>query len=142
MTLTIASHEPTGTPMYANSHRHYTAQAVETAGPAQLVLMLYDGALAALTRAEQALETGGSPETANRELQRAQDIVTELRVTLDPERGGAIAASLGALYGFCTERLIDANIRKDPAVLSAVRDVLEGLRDAWASACCTVPVAG
>lgn len=129
--------------MYADSHTHYQAQAVETAGPAQLVLMLYDGALAAVTRAEQALHTDPQEaEAANRELQRAQDIITELRVTLDTQRGGSIAQSLAALYEFCLDRLLDANIRKDASELPAVRSVMAGVRDAWATACCTVPVAG
>lgn len=131
--------------MYADNRNHYQAQAVETAGPAQLVLMLYDGALAALTRAEQALASdaaAGSAEAANRELLRVQDIVTELWVTLDVERGGAVAANLAALYDFCLDRLVTANVRKDPGELPAVRDVLAGLREAWAAACCMVPVAG
>lgn len=131
--------------MSPDSHSHYRSQAVETAGPAQLVLMLYDGALAALARAEQAL-TGAAPdgvaETANRELQRVQDIVTELRVTLDLERGGDLATNLARLYDFCNERLVTANVRKDPAELPAVRSVIVELREAWAAACCTVPLAG
>jgi flagellar secretion chaperone FliS len=107
--------------------------------------MLYDGALAALTRATQALDPGATeadPESANRELQRAQDILTELRVTLDVARGGQIAANLAALYDFCLEQLLDANIRKDASELPAVRSVVAGLRDAWATACCAAPVGG
>lgn len=130
--------------MRPDSRSHYQSQAVETAGPAQLVLMLYDGALAALTRSEQALaaETpAGSMEIANRELQRAQDIVTELRVTLDLEGGGAIAANLAALYDFCLDRLITANVSKDPTELPVVRTVIADLREAWATACCAVTAA-
>lgn len=132
--------------MYANSRNHYQSQAVETAGPAQLVLMLYDGALAALTRAEQALcsdAPAGSAEAANRELQRAQDIVTEFTLTLDHERGGQIAANLAALYDFCLDRLITANVRKDVGALGEARSVIAELREGWAAACCTttVPVA-
>lgn len=130
--------------MRPDSRSHYQAQAVETAGPAQLVLMLYDGALAALTRSEQALGPGapaGSAEVANRELQRAQDIVTELQVTLDLDGGGTIAAHLAALYDYCTDRLITANVRKDPTELPGVRKILADLRDAWATACCAVAVA-
>lgn len=127
--------------MPPDSHSHYQAQAVETAGPAQLVLMLYDGALAGLTRAEQAL-ANRVLETANQELQRVQDIVSELRVTLDLERGGTIAANLAALYDYCTERLVEANVRKDATELPAVRAVLVEVRGAWAAACCAVPLAG
>jgi flagellar secretion chaperone FliS len=123
----------------------YRAQAVETAPPAQLVLMLYDGALAAITRVEQTLglpqETPGRLEMINTELQRAQRIIEELLYSLDRDQGGAIARNLTSLYSFCLEQLTATNIRKDPTELPAVRDVLSGLRDAWEQACCHTPAA-
>jgi flagellar secretion chaperone FliS len=122
--------------MYANA---YQSQAVTTASPAQLVLMLYDGILASITRA-QAGEELGDVELVNRELVRAQDIVNELRMTLDFERGGQIAANLGSLYTFCTDQLIDANVRKDTSRLEGVRGVVANLRETWQEACCQAPV--
>lgn len=119
--------------MNTYSHHHYRTQAVETAGPAQLVLMLYDGALAALYRARLA---EGSHETVNAELLKAQAIVTELRVTLDHERGGEIASSLAALYEFCLDRMISANVRKELRLLDEVESVLREIRDAWEQSCC------
>jgi flagellar secretion chaperone FliS len=122
--------------MYADPRAHYQAQSVETAGPAQLVLMLYDRVLLALDRSERAC----APATrdvalAGHELQRAQDIVWELRLTLDAERGGALAADLGGLYAFCLERLVEANLRKDGSGIPDVRAVVADLRDAWDVAC-------
>jgi flagellar protein FliS len=114
--------------------RHYQTQAVETASPAQLVLMLYDRALQSLIQVQQA-KLPDDLEFVNRELQRAQDIVTELRLALDFERGGAIAPQLSALYGFCLQRLIEANVRKKLDQIEEVRSVLAGLRDAWDEAC-------
>jgi len=114
---------------YARSS--YQAQAAETAGPAQLVLMLYDGALSAVARARQAHDL----QTINRELLRAQDIVTELSVTLDHERGGPMAGNLAALYQFCLDRLVEANVNKDVDDLDAVSSLLQGVRDAWDEAC-------
>jgi flagellar protein FliS len=126
--------------MYVNTaYDQYQAQAVETASPAKLVLMLFDGALSSITRAEQAM-TGQADtswrETANAELQRAQRIVEELLVSLDVERGGEVAANLAALYDFCLDRLTTANFAKDASQLPAVRDTLAGLREAWEQACC------
>ncbi|MBW3657891.1 MAG: flagellar export chaperone FliS [Actinobacteria bacterium] len=121
----------------------YQTQSVATAGPAQLVLMLFDRALVAVARASQAAGTDGRPpalETVNHELQRAQDILTELRVALDHEQGGDIAANLDALYDFCIDRLLRANISKDVSGLAPVTGTLQGLRDAWDEACCKVPV--
>lgn len=114
----------------------YRAAATETAGPAQLVLMLYDGALARIASAEEQLAQP-RPDLleVNRLLQRAQRIVTELLVTLDTDRGGAIAEQLADLYGYCNRELIEANLRKDAEPLASVREVLTGLRDAWDQAC-------
>ncbi|GIV00962.1 MAG: flagellar protein FliS [Actinomycetota bacterium] len=114
----------------------YLKSAIETATPEQLILALYDGGLAAVERAREALAAGGSHdrEVAHRELVRAQSIVLELRLALDLERGGEIARSLASLYAFCFERLLEANLRKDPAGLEAVARTFSELRDAWAQA--------
>lgn len=120
----------------------YQTQAVTTAGPAQLVLMLFDRTLVAIARATQAAEPNGTPslEIVNTELQRAQDILTELQVALDREQGGEIAANLDALYDFCIDRLVTANISKDVSGLGPVTNVIQSLRDAWDESCCRVPV--
>ena len=112
----------------------YQSQAVGTAGPLQLVLMLYDRALAAVARSEWALKNAelGSIELAHKELTRAQDIVTELMLSLDHDSGGEIAASLNAIYEFCLERLTQANLSKDPSSLPFVAKSLTDLREAWA----------
>lgn len=121
---------------YRTAGTAYQAQAVETAGPAQLVLMLYDGAVTAIARATQAMADGGpqSVELVNRELTRAQEIITELQLSLDHEQGGTIAASLNALYGFYLDRLARANIEKQPEPLRSVTEGLTQLREAWTSA--------
>lgn len=112
----------------------YQSQAVGTAGPLQLVLMLYDRALAAVARSEWALKNAelGSIELAHKELTRAQDIVTELMLSLDHDSGGEISASLNAIYEFCLERLTQANLSKDPSSLPFVAKSLTDLREAWA----------
>lgn len=115
----------------------YQQQAVATASPAQLVLMLYDGVLAAIARAKKAHEDGFvGIALVNLELQRAQDIITELLVTLDRDRGGAVALSLVRLYDFSLDRLIRANVSKNMELLDPVVEVVQNLRDAWEAACC------
>lgn len=123
--------------MYTNSGSdQYRTSAATTASPAQLVLMLYDGALVRVHRAELALAADPVDVTAvNDHLSRAQAIVDELSLTLDRERGGEMAANLASLYTFCRERLIDANVAKSAEPLAAVIDTLTGLRDAWEQAC-------
>ena len=108
----------------------YRQQTVETASPAKLVSMLFHGAIARIRSALESIE-GGRPDRANADLQRAQEIVFELRSSLDHERGGAIARNLDALYSFCIERLVEANATKDAQLLPAVTSTLEGLSEAW-----------
>lgn len=116
---------------YEAAGNAYRAQAVETASPVQLVMMLYDGALGAIAVAERALGSPKDMELAHRELMRAQDIVTELLLALDHEQGGDIAAGLGAVYDYCLYRLTSANLAKDPAPLAEVTRWLTSLREAW-----------
>jgi flagellar protein FliS len=119
----------------------YVTDSIVTAGPAQLVLALYDGALGAIERARAMLVIGAHDahsgiEAVHTQLVKAQRIVTELRVTLDHERGGDIARNLDALYEFCLRTLVDANLAKDSTKLTPASDVLRSLRDTWAEACC------
>lgn len=116
-----------------DANRHYRAQAVNTAGPGQLIAMLYTAGISAVTSAHQALvgSEPGSIERAHHELVRAQAIVTELTVSLDPDAGGEIAANLASLYDYCLDRLQQANLRKDAELLPSVRDVLAELAEAW-----------
>ena len=98
--------------------------------------MLYDGAIGAIARAEHGIATGGngSVEMINRELTRAQDIVMELSLSLDHERGGIIASNLAAIYEYCISLLTKANMEKSAATLPEVKRHLGDLRSAFASA--------
>jgi flagellar secretion chaperone FliS len=110
----------------------YLADSVATASPAKLLVMLYDRLVVDLNRGEQALIVGDRPE-ANTHLKHAQDIVTELHVSLDLQAWDG-AAGLASLYTFVETELINANIRGDAAKVAAVRDLIEPLRDTWREA--------
>lgn len=117
-------------------YAQYRQQAATTASPAQLVLMLFDGALNEVARAGYAFEAEPVDlAEVNDCLGRAQAIVSHLSATLDRERGGAVAASLSSIYRFCQEQLVDANVRKSADPLASVTDSLTGLRDSWEQAC-------
>ena len=62
---------------------------------------------------------------------KTQDLVTELMVSLDFEKGGDIAKNLLSLYMFFNRQLMEANLRKDSEPLSHVRGMLFDLRSAW-----------
>jgi flagellar secretion chaperone FliS len=117
----------------------YLADAVATASPAKLLLMLFDRLVVDLTRGEQALLADDRPE-ANTHLKHAQDIVTELHVSLDLDAWDG-AAGLAALYAFVETELINANIRGDAAKVTSVRDLIEPLRDTWREAAMAVAAA-
>lgn len=118
--------------MYAAPAHAYQSGAVSTASPAQLVLMCYDGVLAAITRARQSEQ----PEVRNTELQRAQSIISELQVTLNHDLGGQIARSLASLYAYAQELLVAANVSGDLSRLDGVTGIVSELRGAWAESCC------
>ena len=117
----------------------YLADSVATASPAKLLVMLYDRLVVDLNRGEQALLAGDRPE-ANTHLKHAQDIVTELHVSLDLDAWDG-AAGLASLYAFVENELITANIRGDAAKVAAVRTLIEPLRDTWREAAMAVAAA-
>ncbi|HET9517198.1 MAG TPA: flagellar export chaperone FliS, partial [Actinoplanes sp.] len=80
----------------------------------------------------QALLDGNRAE-ANSQLQHAQDIVTELRMSLNMDEWSG-APGLAALYTFLETELVTANIKKDAAKVAACRSLVEPLRDAWREA--------
>jgi flagellar protein FliS len=110
----------------------YLADSIATASPAKLLLMLFDRLVMDLARGEQALLAGDRPE-ANTHLKHAQDIVTELHVSLNLEAWEG-AAGLGALYAFVETELVNANVRGDATKVAAVRELMEPLRDTWREA--------
>lgn len=110
--------------------RQYTNHTVQTATPGQLVVMLYDGFLRFAAQGQAALLTGDIEE-AGRKLNRAQDILTELRVSLDMTQG-VIAQNLAGLYVYVGERLTAARVRREPAEIDHAVRHMSDLRSAWA----------
>ncbi len=108
----------------------YLENMVRTASPAKLIEMLYQRAVELLKEAEKLIEDKEYMK-ANENLKKAQDIVTELNLSLDMEKGGQIAQNLRALYNYMFRRLIDANVKKDIEAAREVRGMLEELLDAW-----------
>jgi flagellar protein FliS len=118
----------------------YIADSVATASPAKLLLMLVDRLILDLHRGEQSLLAGDRAE-ANTHLKHAQDIVTELHVSLSLDAWDG-AADLAALYGFCQTELVNANVKGDAGKVKAVLTLMEPLRDTWREAALAVATAG
>lgn len=93
-----------------NPYERYKQTRVETAGPLQLIIMLYDGAIRFTRQAAHAIEERDY-EKANEYLKRAQDIIDELNFSLNLEAGD-IAKNLQQLYEFINHQLVQANVKK------------------------------
>lgn len=114
-----------------NPYANYSNQKVFTASKEELLIMLYDGAIKFANQALMAIEAKDTQKAHNL-IGRVQDIVREFQVTLD--RKYPIAENLSALYDYMYSRLVTANIKKDPAPLEEVRDMLKELRETWKQA--------
>ena len=114
-----------------NAAEAYKRQQVLTATPEALTLMLYNGALRFMTEGREAIEKKDYEE-ANNSLQKAQNIITEFRVTLNMEY--EIAHQLLPLYNYVYDRLVEANMKSDLTQLDEAKNIITELRDAWAQA--------
>ncbi len=125
--------------MNQNPLSAYKETRIKTAGPGQLIVMLYEEAVKQCDRAVEYMspelsKKPASIEKINAALGKVRDIVTELMASLDFESGGQIAKDLFSLYVYFNKELTEANMAKDPARVRAVRTMLEELRGAWAIA--------
>ncbi|GAA1871589.1 hypothetical protein GCM10009715_18100 [Paeniglutamicibacter psychrophenolicus] len=117
-------------------------EAILSASPARLLTMLYDRLLVDLNRAEAAQLAGHWP-VASENLVHAQSIIAELISSLNSDLWSG-ATQLHSIYAFATQLLIDANIKRDPALTRQAITLMEPLRQTWheAAAAPAAPLAG
>ena len=136
--------------MFGSSQRGANAYAkvgletgVVAASPHKLIVMLFDGALAAVRSAAVHM-TARDIEKKGLAISKAINIVQNgLRASLDKQAGGQIAESLDALYEYICTRLVSANVTNQPAMLDEVIALLADLKGAWEAIGDSVkPVAG
>ena len=108
----------------------YQTQALMTASPAELVVMLLEKATACLNEAVAAIEDGRI-EDRWRANKRAIEIINHLDLTLDMERGGEIAENLRSLYSFALRRLADVDFKNDAQAARDVIKLLEPILASW-----------
>jgi flagellar protein FliS len=108
----------------------YRRQHVQGASPVEIVVLLYDKAIAQLRQAAAAMQAGQAMEKG-RALGVAVDIIAELQAVLDGDRGGIIAAKLDALYTYMLTQLTQANLTNDMRKTEEVLHLLEELRESW-----------
>lgn len=111
----------TGYAAYANNK-------VMTASPAELTLMLYDGAIKFCNIAIRAIEEG-DVEKAHNNIVKVENIIDEFRATLNHKY--AVAEDFENVYVYLRERLSLANMKKDKEILEEVLKHLRTMRDTW-----------
>ena len=111
----------TGYAAYANNK-------VMTASPAELTLMLYDGAIKFCNIAIRAIEEG-DVEKAHNNIVKVENIIDEFRATLNHKY--AVAEDFENVYVYLRERLSLANMKKDKEILQEVLKHLRTMRDTW-----------
>ncbi|MCL2243600.1 MAG: flagellar export chaperone FliS [Treponema sp.] len=123
---------------YKNASSTYKETRITTASQGQLIIMLYDGAAKQLNLALELLELNNSEkkdpgriEQIGKSLMKAEEIITELMVSLDFEQGGDIAKNLFALYTWFNRELMEANISQDIRRIITVRNMISELRNSW-----------
>ena len=123
---------------YKNASSTYKETRIKTAGQGQLIIMLYDEAVKQLNFALELLELNntqkkdpGKIEQISKAVMKAEEIITELTVSLDFEQGGEIAKNLFALYTWFNRELLEANIAHDMRRIKTVRDMFSELRNTW-----------
>jgi flagellar protein FliS len=112
------------------AHRYQETE-IKTATPIELVVLLYDAAIASLQKAQEHI-AAREIERRTYCLNKAAAILSELQANLNFETGGTIAASLDRLYRYMKDRIFQSNLKQDAAPLKETVRLLAGLRSAWA----------
>lgn len=111
-----------------NAYAQYNNNKILTASPAELTLMLYEGAIKFCNIAISAIDEKDVPKAHNN-IRKAQHIIDYLRQTLDMKY--AVAQDFENIYSYLARRLTEANVKKDKEILEEVNTHLRSVRDTW-----------
>ncbi len=118
--------------MIPNPLNAYRQVRVKTATQDKLIVMLYDEGLKQLQYAKKELsEQQPDLESVHNAIVKAQDVITELMVSLNFDQGGKIAQNLFHLYMYFNQTLVEANISKNPEGVLHIYELMNELREAW-----------
>ncbi|MBD7937098.1 MULTISPECIES: flagellar export chaperone FliS [Cytobacillus] len=114
--------------MATNPYQKYQQTSINTATPAELTMMLYNGCLKFISIAKQAIEQGEVAKR-NENMQKAQNIIQEFMVTLNQEV--ELSSDLLRIYDYVWRTLVDANTRNDLTALKEAESIIMDLRNTW-----------
>jgi len=116
--------------MYGECIGAYRKAEVFTSDPRKLIIMCYEGAISNLKLARECYEAQEYEKKA-KALQKTYAIINELLMSLNFEKGGAIAVNLDALYKFMIKQLMMGDLNRDVKAFDQVIGMLEELASAW-----------
>lgn len=111
-----------------NPYAAYQNSKIMTASPAELTLMLYDGAIKFCNIAIAGIEKN-DVEKAHNNIIKVERIINEFQATLDHKY--PVAKDFDNVYNYLKRRLMEANMKKDPEILEEVLKHLRTMRDTW-----------
>ncbi len=114
--------------IYNKAAMQYQKNAVQTASPAKLTLMLYDGAVKFANLALDGIKEGNI-EKAHNNIIKVQNIIVEFRTTLDMKY--PVAKDFDVVYDYIYRRLVEANMKKDQAIMEEALKYIKEMRDTW-----------
>lgn len=114
--------------MAINAAQAYMNNSIQTASPAELTLMLYNGAIKFVNIAIIAIEENDI-EKAHNNIRKAQKIIEEFQATLDHKY--PVWEDFNRVYSYIYEKLIEGNIHKDKEALEEALKRIREMRDTW-----------
>lgn len=111
-----------------NPYEAYQKNSVTTASPGELTLLLYNGCLKFIKQARLAITEGNISER-NKNLQKAQSIISELLITLNMDI--EVSKNMAAMYEYVNRRMREANLKNDEKILDEVVEIVVEFRDTW-----------
>ena len=111
-----------------SAYAQYNNSKVLTASPAELTLMLYDGAIKFCNIAELSVEKNDIPR-AHENIRMVQNIIGYLHSTLDMKY--EVSKDFDNIYSYLERRLVEANVKKDKEILEEINTHLHSIRDNW-----------
>lgn len=111
-----------------NGYAAYANSKIMTASPAELTLMLYEGAIKFCNIAIRAVEEKDVPK-AHENIVKVENIISEFQATLN--HNYPVAKDFDEVYTYLKRRLLEANLKKDKEILEEVLKHLRTMRDTW-----------
>jgi flagellar protein FliS len=111
-----------------NAYRQYKVNSIMLASPEKLLIMMYDGIIRFINNSKAAIREADIKK-AHENITKAQDIISELNMCLDMEYD--VSQGLSCIYDYIHSRLVDANIKKDAAILEEIEPIVMELKETW-----------